>query len=92
MSAPAFEAFLARLYVDGETRSRFLEDPASEAERAGLSPEERQSLTRLDWVGLELAAQSFERKRQHKAPRAGRRQSPWRRLIGSLLGRISRDS
>jgi hypothetical protein len=61
--SPAFETFLARLYTDHESRARFLEDPAAEAERAGLAEPERRALLQVDRVGLELAARSFERKR-----------------------------
>ncbi|MBM2810596.1 MAG: hypothetical protein HW416_1355 [Chloroflexi bacterium] len=80
MSAPAFEAFLAHLYVDATTRARFLVDPTGEAERAGLSSDECQTLSRFDWVGLELAARSFDRKRQQTLHRAGRRLGLWRRV------------
>jgi hypothetical protein len=63
VSSPAFEAFLARVYVDAEARRRFLEDPEGEAARAGLTPGEGAALVRIDHVGLALAAESFARKR-----------------------------
>ncbi len=66
MSARDLEAFLARLYVDAAARARFAADPQAEAQRAGLSEEECASLKTIDWVGLEMAAQSFARKRKHK--------------------------
>jgi len=63
MNAPLFEAFLARIYVDAKARTEFLSDPVGEAKRAGLSPEEARELQNMDWVGLELASRSFEKKR-----------------------------
>jgi uncharacterized protein (UPF0276 family) len=61
------ESYLARLYVDKEARERFLADPQAEAARAGFQPNEREAWTRLDRVGLELASQSFARKRKRAA-------------------------
>jgi uncharacterized protein len=63
-AARAFEAFLARLYVEAETRARFLADPRGEAERAGLDGAACQALQRIDRAGLELAAHSFALKRR----------------------------
>jgi hypothetical protein len=63
MSSPAFEAFLAKIYVDTEARRRFLADPEGEAIRAGLTVDEAAALRLIDRDGLELAALSFERKR-----------------------------
>jgi hypothetical protein len=63
MSSPAFEAFLAKIYVDAEARRRFLDDPDGEAMRAGLTSEECAALRLIDREGLELAGMSFERKR-----------------------------
>ena len=57
------EAFLARLYVDAELRSRFLADPVGEALAAGLDRETAERLAQIDRVGLELAADSFAKKR-----------------------------
>lgn len=62
MSA-AFEAFLARIYVDSASRARFLAHPRDEASRAGLGETEIAALERIDPAALELAARSFERKR-----------------------------
>jgi hypothetical protein len=61
--SPAFETFLAKIYVDADARRRFLADPRGEAVRAGLTPEECDALERIDREGLELAGMSFERKR-----------------------------
>jgi hypothetical protein len=66
MSTPRFEAFLARIYVEAETRARFLADPRGEAARAGLTEQEIAALEQIDRVGLELASQSLERKRRHR--------------------------
>ena len=57
------ESFLARLYVDEKQRARFLADPAGEARRAGFDEVTAQRLAQIDREGLELAAQSFARKR-----------------------------
>jgi hypothetical protein len=62
MSA-AFEALLARIYVEAEARARFLADPRGEAARAGLDVAEQEALAAIDRVGLRLAAHSFARKR-----------------------------
>ena len=61
----AFEAFLARIYVDPHARDRFLRDPMGEAGRAGLWPHEIAALERIDREGLELAAASIAAKRAH---------------------------
>jgi len=80
MSSAALETFLARLYTDAATRRRFDADPQGEAARAGLAPADCLALTQCDRVGLEMAADSFARKRaQHGKPR--------RPLLQRLLGR-----
>ena len=74
MSSPRFEAFLAALYVDADTRQRFLADPRATARHAGLDASEVDALARIDRVGLELAAGSFASKRAGRSrPRLGRR-------------------
>jgi hypothetical protein len=60
------EAFLARLYVDAAFRARFLADPVGEAARAGFDRATAERLARIDRVGLELAAESFARKRRRR--------------------------
>ena len=69
MSARAFEAFLTHIYMDAGARARFKANPRAEARRAGLSDEECTALENTDWVGLEMAARSFARKRQSKLNR-----------------------
>jgi hypothetical protein len=69
MSAQKFEAFLAKLYVDNQARSRFLADPRREALAAGLTEAECAAFVKIDWIGLELAADSFARKRASGPPR-----------------------
>jgi len=64
MSLQALEAFLARIYTDHDARVRFLANPRDEARLAGLSDAECAALERIDRAGLEMAANSFERKRQ----------------------------
>lgn len=78
MTSPKFEAFLARVYVDEEIRTRFLADPAGTAAAAGLTPDESKALASIDRVGLELAAASFARKR--RLAKASRRRG-WARLV-----------
>jgi len=60
------EAFLARLYVDERLRARFLDDPVREAMEFGLDAETARRLLTIDRDGLELAAESFARKRSLK--------------------------
>ena len=78
MSA-AFEAFLARLYIDAEARAAFLADPLAAARRAGLDAKDAAALAAIDRPGLELAARSFTAKRAAATERTrkGRR---WRWL------------
>ena len=66
MNDPKMEKFLASLYVDAELRARFLDAPRDEARRAGLNQVQCEALIAIDRVGLEMAARSFERKRQKK--------------------------
>ena len=66
MNDPKMEKFLATLYVDAKARARFLDSPREEASRVGLNPAQCDALTRIDRVGLEMAARSFARKRQKK--------------------------
>ena len=82
---PVFESFVARLYVDSNARMRFLADPAGEATRAGLSSGEIAALTRIDRIGLELAAASFAQKRQQHA----RRLNPFVRLWNQMRPRVA---
>jgi hypothetical protein len=69
MSAQKFEAFLAKLYVDDQARSRFLADPRRETLNAGLTENECAALEKIDLVGLKLAAASFARKRASHPPK-----------------------
>ena len=55
--------FLARLYTDAELRARFLARPYEEARAAGFDEERARELAKIDPKGLELAAESFARKR-----------------------------
>jgi len=69
VSRPAFEAFLARLYVDARLRAAFLADPTGVARAAALTEEEVAALAAIDRQGLELAANSFAHKRAAKSRR-----------------------
>ena len=60
------ESFLARIYVDELARNKFLANPREEAARAGLQPNEIESMMNIDLVGLELFVSSLARKREHK--------------------------
>ena len=66
MSRPAFEAFLARLYVDAAFRAAFLADQTGVARAAGLDEGEVAALGAIDRQGLVLAANSFAYKRAAK--------------------------
>lgn len=52
--SPAFETFVARLYVDEKLRQAFLADAAAVAEGAGLTADEIRAVQRIDRTGLEL--------------------------------------
>ena len=84
--AQPFESYLARLYLDKEARARFLADPRGEAARAGFHPTECEALANLDRVGLELASQSFARKRKQHKQRSPQ-PSSLRRFASSLFRR-----
>jgi hypothetical protein len=64
MSAARLEAFLAKIYVDEDSRERFLADPRSEAAKAGLNEQEIKALEKIDRAGLILTAQSLQKKRR----------------------------
>lgn len=66
MSPTQFEGFLARLYVDANTRRNLKANPREAAKTAGLSAEQCSALENLDWIGLEMAARSFAKKRLPK--------------------------
>lgn len=67
MSAPRLEAFLAKIYVDEESRARFLADPRGEAAKAGLEESEIEALEKIDRAGLILTTRSLRRKRKRMA-------------------------
>ena len=73
--AQACEDLLARLFTDAELRARFRRDPQAVAREMNLDATTLASLTHTDWVGLELAARSYEHKREE---RVGRRRRWWR--------------
>jgi hypothetical protein len=88
MSARAFEAFLARIYVDAATRARFKANPREQARAAGLSHKECIALENTDWVGLEIAARSFASKRERK--RKNHPRSSFRNTLQNLFATLSR--
>jgi len=85
MSAREFEAFLTRIYVDAGARARFKANPGAESRRAGLSDEECAALENADWVGLEMAARSFARKRALKK----HARNPFKNGLRNLLATLS---
>jgi hypothetical protein len=80
--SPAFETFVARLYVDETLRRAFLADAAATATRAGLMPDEIRAVCAIDRTGLELAARVFEHKRRRGAKHPA--VMLWRRLTGVI--------
>ena len=64
MSSERLEAFLAKIYVDEDSRERFLADPRGEAAKAGLGEREIEALEKIDRAGLILTSQSIQKKRQ----------------------------
>ena len=58
-----WETLLARLFVDPDFRARFRDDRASAARELGLDEAALSSFETADWVGLDLAARSYARKR-----------------------------
>ena len=72
MSAEQLEGFLAKLYVDDKMRLRFIANPRLEAQQAGVSAADCLALEQIDRGGLELAAESFARKRMSCPPRKPR--------------------
>lgn len=63
MNDSRLETFLARIYVDEEARAKFLADPRGEATKAGLTAQQVEDVVKIDRDGLELMAQSLERKK-----------------------------
>ena len=76
----ALETYLVKLYLDRDARRAFLSDPRRAATAEGLAEPDVVALERIDREGLELAAQSFARKRAGQAPRGlrARLRARWR--------------
>ena len=70
MTSPAFESFLARIYVDAEARERFLTDPRAEARRAALTGAEVEALVAIDRVGLRLLSEGLARRHERRGKTA----------------------
>jgi len=64
-----FEAFLAKIYVDADSRARFLADPRGFAAAEKLTPDETDAAEKLDRLGLQMAANSLRHKREKKQNR-----------------------
>ncbi|MBI4748276.1 MAG: hypothetical protein HY774_07280 [Acidobacteria bacterium] len=84
MSSEHFEAFVARLYADTSYCELFLSNPQQVARQAGLSETEIAALDQIDLVGLDIACQSFARKRDQKA-RHQPKLSRWRKLLQKVI-------
>jgi hypothetical protein len=56
------EAFLAKLYVNAELRTRFLANPRGEAAKHGFDEQETEALAAIDRIGLKMTAASLTRK------------------------------
>jgi hypothetical protein len=83
MNPASLESFLALIYADPAARARFKADPAGEAQRAGLSPEEALALSSLNWSDLQLASRSFANKRRAKSL-SKRGRGLWQRCLRAL--------
>lgn len=83
MSSERFEAFVARLYADAHYCELFLSHPQQVARQAGLSETEITALDQIDLVGLDIACQSFARKRDQKA-RYQAKQSKWQKQLRKI--------
>lgn len=64
MSGAAIETFLARLFSDAAFRGNFLADPARVAAEARLDETQIAAVLAMDRSDLELAAESYRRKRE----------------------------
>lgn len=62
----SIEHFLAQLYTNEALRARFIQNPESVGREFGFDGDALQQLKNLDRAGLDLAADSFARKRQTK--------------------------
>ncbi|MGK5027295.1 hypothetical protein [Janthinobacterium sp. RB2R34] len=82
MSSAGLEAYLAVLYTDDAKRHAFLQAPHAQALLHGLSPQEADAMAEIDRIGLQMAAASFQHKRDAHGAHAKPRQGWWRRLLG----------
>jgi hypothetical protein len=70
--APALERFLAWLYSDPAALERFLAAPEETMAAAGLDADGVEAMRAADRTGLVMAARSYARKREGRAPRPAR--------------------
>lgn len=91
MNEATLENFLARLYTDAQMQKRFLADPASEAQRAGLSPQNCAAVARINPIELRLAARSFAHKRRKRVSAPLPRGNLVRRWIAKIR-KVARSS
>ena len=60
---PDVQHFLARLYVDGALRARFVASPFSVALSEGFSEVEAREIAKMNLEDLQMAAGGFAKKR-----------------------------
>lgn len=78
MNACELEAFLARLYTDDGLLRAFLERPEAVTREAGLDPATARALVAIDREGLQLAAESYGKKRSaHRRADGAVRRKRW---------------
>jgi hypothetical protein len=84
------ETLLARLFVEGDLREQFLQNPRAIASRCGLSQEECSEVDAVSASALETAARSYERKRTFKRNHAkGLGLKGWfRNVTGAVFHRL----
>jgi hypothetical protein len=79
-AAQASEELLARLFTDAQFRVRFKQDAQGVGRELGLDDAALAALANTDWVGLDLAARSYAKKRETYSGRK-RRWWPFSRLF-----------
>jgi hypothetical protein len=76
--------------VDERLRAAFAASPIDEALKYGLTEDEAKKMADIDYIGLEMAADSFLRKRIKRGE--GKLKSKLARLIGFPIGQSTSRS
>jgi hypothetical protein len=66
MDSRMLECFLARLYSEPDLVSSLISGAPEVLEGSGLSSAAKAEIYKMDWIGLQMAAYSYERKRSRK--------------------------